>query len=42
MTSPERKLEEDLVKRIVDLKYDYRADIRDWCALEKNFDDANR
>ena len=37
MTSSERQLEEQLVQKLGDLKYDYRADIRDRAALEKNF-----
>jgi type I restriction enzyme R subunit len=39
MTSPERQLEEELIKKLVDLKYEYRADIQDRAALEKNFRD---
>ena len=37
MASPERKLEEQLIEKLQDLKYEYRADIRDRAALEKNF-----
>jgi type I restriction enzyme R subunit len=37
MTSPERQLEEELVAKLLDLKYEYRADIRDRAALEQNF-----
>jgi type I restriction enzyme, R subunit len=37
MTSPERQLEEELIKALCDLKYEYRADIRDRDTLEKNF-----
>jgi len=37
MTSPERQLEEELIKKLCDLKYEYRTDIRDRAALEKNF-----
>lgn len=37
MTSPERTVEEELLAKLRDLKYEYRADIRDRAALEKNF-----
>jgi len=37
MTSPERQLENRLIGKLQDLKYEYRADIRDRAALEKNF-----
>ncbi len=37
MTSSERQLEEQFVQTLRDLKYDYRADIRDRAALERNF-----
>lgn len=37
MTSSERELEEHLVQRLRDLKYDHRADIKDRAALEDNF-----
>ena len=37
MNTPERKLEEALVKKLQDLKYEYRSDIRDQAALETNF-----
>lgn len=36
---PERVLEEALVSKLKDLKYNYRDDIRDRAALEKNFRD---
>lgn len=36
-TSPEQKLEEHLIEKLRDLKYEYRPDIRDRAALEKNF-----
>ncbi|HZL25224.1 MAG TPA: type I restriction endonuclease subunit R [Acidobacteriaceae bacterium] len=36
-TSPESKLEEELIAQLVGLKYVYRSDIRDRAALEKNF-----
>ncbi len=39
MTSSERQLEEQLVQRLRDLKFDHRADIRDRAALERNFRD---
>src|SRR3954447_4158627 len=39
MTSPERQLEEELIEKLRDLKYEHRADIRDRAALEKNFRD---
>jgi type I restriction enzyme R subunit len=39
MTSPERQLEESLVGKLLDLKYEHRADIRDRATLEKNFRD---
>jgi hypothetical protein len=35
MTSPESQLEDELIKTRCDLKYEYRADIRDRDALEK-------
>ena len=35
--TPERDLEEDLVTKLRDLKYEYRSDIRDRNALEANF-----
>ena len=34
---PESRLEEDLVTKLRDLKYEYRPDIRDRAALEANF-----
>src|SRR4051812_31392601 len=37
MTSPERQLEQELVAKLRDLKYEHRPDIRDRAALEKNF-----
>jgi type I restriction enzyme, R subunit len=37
MPSPERQLEEELIGKLRELKYDYRTDIRDRAALEKNF-----
>ena len=37
MTTPERQLEEQLIEKLRGLKYEYRPDIRDRAALEKNF-----
>jgi type I restriction enzyme R subunit len=37
MTTAERQLEEALIEKLQGLKYEYRADIRDRAALEKNF-----
>ena len=37
MIAPERQLEEALVAKLRDLKYEYRSDIRDRAALEENF-----
>lgn len=37
MTTPERQLEEELISKLRGLKYEYRSDIRDRAALEKNF-----
>ena len=37
MTTPERQLEDHLIEKLRGLKYDYRSDIRDRTALEKNF-----
>src|SRR5258708_8768329 len=37
MSSPERQLENELIEKLVGLKYEYRADIRDRATLEKNF-----
>ena len=37
MITPERDLEESLVAKLRDLKYEYRPDIRDRAALEANF-----
>ena len=39
MTTPERKLEESLVAKLRDLKYEYRPDIHDRATLEANFRD---
>ncbi len=39
MSSSERQLEEQLVQKLCDLKYDHRADIRDRASLERNFRD---
>jgi type I restriction enzyme R subunit len=39
MTSSERQLEEELITKLRDLKYEHRPDIRDRLALEKNFRD---
>jgi type I restriction enzyme R subunit len=39
MTSLERQLEEELVRKLIDLKYHHRADIRDRATLERNFRD---
>ncbi len=36
-TSPERQLEEQLIEKLRDLKYEHRPDIRDRAALERNF-----
>lgn len=36
-TKPERDLEEALVSKLKDLKYEYRPDIRDRATLERNF-----
>lgn len=36
-TKPERGLEEALVSKLKDLKYEYRPDIRDRATLERNF-----
>lgn len=36
-TKPERDLEEALVSKLKDLKYEYRPDIRDRATLEQNF-----
>lgn len=36
-TTPESQLEDQLVAKLQDLKYDYRSDIRDRAALEANF-----
>jgi type I restriction enzyme R subunit len=36
-TKPERDLEDALVSKLKDLKYEYRPDIRDRAKLEKNF-----
>ena len=37
MSSSERQLEEELIEKLRDLKYEYRPDIRDRAALEQNF-----
>ena len=37
MVTPESELEESLVAKLQDLKYEYRRDIRDRAALEANF-----
>ena len=37
MTTPERELEESLIEKLRDLKYEYRSDIRDRARLEANF-----
>ena len=37
MITPERGLEESLVAKLRDLKYEYRPDIRDRATLEANF-----
>ncbi|ULO25107.1 type I restriction endonuclease subunit R [Methylocystis sp. SB2] len=37
MITPERQLEESLVAKLRDLKYEYRPDIRDRATLEANF-----
>jgi len=37
MTSTERQLEDELVAKLRDLKYEHRPDIRDRAALEQNF-----
>lgn len=37
MTTTESQIEHDLIKKLCDLKYTYRSDIRDREALEKNF-----
>lgn len=37
MSKAERDLEEDLVAKLRDLKYEYRPDIRDRASLEANF-----
>ena len=37
LTPPERQLEEQLVEKLIGLKYEYRPDIRNRAALEKNF-----
>jgi hypothetical protein len=37
MTTPEGQIEEKLIEKLLSLKYEYRQDIRDRAALEKNF-----
>jgi len=39
MPSPERQLEDELVGKLLDLKYEHRSDIRDRATLESNFRD---
>lgn len=39
MITLERQLEETLITKLRDLKYEYRADIRDRATLEANFRD---
>lgn len=39
MITSERQIEDDLIAKLTDLKYNYRQDIRDRAALEKNFRD---
>jgi type I restriction enzyme R subunit len=39
MTSAERQLEDELVAKLLGLKYEYRSNIRDRATLEKNFRD---
>ncbi|MDN3719459.1 hypothetical protein QW131_10140 [Roseibium salinum] len=41
ITTPERDLEEFLVTKLCDLKYEYRPDIRDRVTLEANFREKN-
>jgi len=37
MTTTESLIEQDLIAKLMDLKYTHRPDIRDRAALEKNF-----
>ena len=37
MTTPEHQLEDKLIEKLQALKYEYRPDIRDRAAIEKNF-----
>jgi type I restriction enzyme, R subunit len=37
MTTPERQLEEQFIEKLRSLKYEYRPEIRDRAALERNF-----
>ena len=37
MTSTERDLEQNFIGKLLNLKYDYREDIRDRASLESNF-----
>jgi len=37
MTTKESQIEQDFINKLVDLKYDYRPDIRDKTALAENF-----
>ncbi len=37
VTMPESRIEEDLIAKLTDLKYEHRPDIRDRAALEANF-----
>ena len=37
MTTPEHQLEDNLIEKLQALKYEYRPDIRDRAAIEKNF-----
>ena len=39
MTTAEQQLENQLIEKLQGLKYEYRPDIRDRAALEKNFRD---
>ncbi len=39
MTQKESEIEQDLIKKLEDLKYSYRPDIRDKASLEQNFRD---
>ena len=37
MTTPERQLEDHFIEKLRGLKYEYRADMRDRAAREKNY-----